>query len=85
MLLALFSEGGGWKDKNLVGISFLFQGNLGFVMAKKVQVLKAKLKEYNKNVFGILDRKIDQNLIDIQNLIRRFKLMGCQKRQLELF
>lgn len=53
-----------------------FHGNPGFVMAKKLQFLKGKLKEWNKNVFGNFNRKIEENLVQIQRLDAEQRLIG---------
>ncbi|XP_026388999.1 uncharacterized protein LOC113283822 isoform X2 [Papaver somniferum] len=48
--------------------SFSFEGSAGFVLAKKFQALKYKIKDWNKNVFGNIDRKCESQLSEIQLL-----------------
>ncbi|XP_026383459.1 uncharacterized protein LOC113278956 [Papaver somniferum] len=43
--------------------SFSFSGTPGYVLAKKMQALKEKLKVWNREVFGKIDTLIQNNLI----------------------
>lgn len=48
-------------------------------MAKKLQLLKRQLKEWNKNVFGNFNRKIEENLVEIQRLDTEERLHGMSE------
>ncbi|XP_026410101.1 uncharacterized protein LOC113305236 [Papaver somniferum] len=48
--------------------SFSLNGSPGFVLAKKLQALKAKIKIWNKEVFGNIERKCEKTLLEISSL-----------------
>ncbi|XP_026398200.1 uncharacterized protein LOC113293976 [Papaver somniferum] len=49
-----------------VSLANNFTGSSGFILTKKLQALKGKIKECNRNVFGKIDRKCEQNYLLIQ-------------------
>lgn len=63
-----------WFEKDFILLlknwwsSLSFHGSPGFVMSKKLQALKAILKTWNREVFGKIDRKCEDNLLAIKAL-----------------
>lgn len=47
---------------------FSFHGSAGFVLAKKLQALKAEIKVWNKDVFGRIDRQMEEILVELADL-----------------
>ncbi|XP_026438068.1 uncharacterized protein LOC113336633 [Papaver somniferum] len=68
------------QDDSLRGLmetwwhSFSFTGTPGFILAKKMQALKEKLKVWNRDVFGKIDRLVQANLISIQGIFAQLAL-----------
>ncbi|XP_026420101.1 uncharacterized protein LOC113316085 [Papaver somniferum] len=63
-----------WFEKDFLDLmkkwwlSFSFNGTPGFVFAKKLQTLKSMLRVWNKEIFGEIDRKCENNLLAIKYL-----------------